>query len=602
MEMKLSDYVVECVRRAGVRHVFLVPGGGAMHLNDSLGKSELRLVHNLHEQASAIACEAYAKVTDGLGAAFVTTGPGGTNAVTGVAGAWLDSTPTVFVSGQVKRADLKGNTGVRSVGAQEVDIVSIVKSITKYALTITEPESIRYHMEKALHLASSGRPGPVWIDVPLDVQAAKIDPETQRGFDPAELGAPPNRRELERQVAETIRLLEKSERPILLLGNGVRLGRGQREMRKVIGQLGIPVLLTWLGIDLLPDDHPLYAGRPGAVAPRGANFAVQNSDFLLSVGARLDRVLTGYSHENFARAARKAVVDIDPAELGKLYAMKVDVSIQADAREFLVEVSRQWEGRKQHACEPWKTRIADWRTRYPIVQREHLERTGRVSVYALADLLSDELQSSDVIVSGSSGAGIETFLHAYRVRDGQRILHTTALGAMGFGVPMAVGAAAATGRRTVVVDGDGGFQFNVQELETIARLKLPIKFFVLDNLGYSSIRTSQKNYFNRPVGADSTSGLTLPDVTRLAGAYGLASRRIDDQRELRTILREVLAADGPVVCNVAVIPDEDRLPRISSRPTATGSMVSTPLEDLFPYLPRDEFRANMIIPPLEQGT
>ena len=249
MEMKLSDYVVECVRRAGVRHVFLVPGGGAMHLNDSLGKSELRLVHNLHEQASAIACEAYAKVTDGLGAAFVTTGPGGTNAVTGVAGAWLDSTPTVFVSGQVKRADLKGNTGVRSVGAQEVDIVSIVKSITKYALTITEPESIRYHMEKALHLASSGRPGPVWIDVPLDVQAAKIDPETQRGFDPAELGAPANRRELERQVAETIRLLEKSERPILLLGNGVRLGRGQREMRKVIGQLGIPVLLTWLGID-----------------------------------------------------------------------------------------------------------------------------------------------------------------------------------------------------------------------------------------------------------------------------------------------------------------------------------------------------------------
>jgi acetolactate synthase-1/2/3 large subunit len=600
MQEKLSDFVVGCVRRAGVRHVFLVPGGGAMHLDDSLGNSGLGLVHNLHEQASAIACEAYAKVTGELGAAFVTSGPGGTNAVTGVAGAWLDSTPCVFVSGQAKRADLKGDTGVRSMGVQEVDIVSIVRPVTKYAVTITEPESIRFHMEKALHLASSGRPGPVWIDIPLDVQGSRVDVATQRGFDPNEPATPDRSEELRQQVADAVRLLEVAERPVLLVGNGVRLARGEQALGRILEQLGIPVLLTWLAIDLLGDDHPLFFGRPGAVAPRGANFAVQNADCLFSVGARLDRVLTGYSHENFARGARKIVVDVDPAELDKL-GMRVDVRVCADARDFLVELSRQWEGRPRVACEPWKKRCRDWRARYPIVLPEHRARTGRTSVYALADVLSEESASTDIIVSGSSGAGIETFLHAYRVRAGQRILHTTALGAMGFAIPMAVGAAVATGRRTIVVDGDGGFQFNVQELETVRRLGLPIKFFVLDNEGYSSIRTSQKGYFGRLVGADASSGLTLPDVTRVAAAYGLAAARIDDQRDLRGRVREVLATDGPLVCNVAVIPDEDRLPRISSRPLPNGSMISTPLEDLFPYLPRDEFFANMIVAPLDQG-
>ena len=600
MLQKLSDYVVERVKGAGVRHVFLVPGGGAMHLNDALGRSDLTLVHNLHEQASAIAAEAYAKATDGLGAAFVTTGPGGTNAVTGLAGAWLDSTPCIFISGQVKRADMKGDSGVRSVGAQEVDIVSVVRSLTKYAVTVTEPESIRRHLDEALHLATTGRPGPVWIDIPLDVQGSQIDPETLAAFTPpAETGASSGA-SLSEQVAATFRLLEKAERPVLLVGHGVRLARGQEELHRVLDLLGIPVLLTWLAIDLLGDDHPLYCGRPGAVAPRGANFTVQNSDCLVSVGARLDRVLTGYSHPNFARAASKVVVDIDPAEIAKM-GFPIDVPVCADARDFLRELVRQWGARPRLACGPWLARCQEWRTRYPIILPEHLERTGRSSVYALADVLSEELTGSDLIVSGSSGAGIETFLHAFRVRTGQRILHTTALGAMGFGIPMAVGAAVATGRRTVVVDGDGGFQFNIQELETVARLGLPIKFFVLDNEGYSSIRTSQKNHFGRLVGADATSGLTLPDVTRIAGAYGLKSSRIDDQRDLRAGVRAALASPGALVCNVAVIPDEDRLPRIASRPLPNGSMVSTPLEDLYPYLPREEFLANMSIPPLEPG-
>ena len=294
------------------------------------------------------------------------------------------------------------------------------------------------------------------------------------------------------------------------------------------------------------------------------------------------------------------VVDIDPAELGKLE-MPIDVPVAADAREFLAELSRQWGDRAPVACEPWKQRCHQWRVRYPIVLPEHRERTGRTSVYALADVLSDELTGSDIIVSGSSGAGIETFLHAFRVRSGQRILHTTALGAMGFAIPSAIAASVATGRRVVVVDGDGGFQFNIQELQTVARLRLPIKFFVLDNDGYSSIRTSQSGYFGRLVGADGSSGLTLPDVTRVAAAYDLPSRRIDDQRRLREGVCEVLAVEGPVVCNVAVVRDEDRLPRIASRPLPGGGMVSTPLEDLFPYLPRAEFLENMTVAPLEES-
>ena len=299
--IKLSDYVMERIADTGVKHVFLVPGGAAMHLNDSLGKSErLQFVAQLHEQACAIACEAYSKVTDNFGAALVTAGPGGTNAITGVAGAWLDSTPCLFVSGQVKRADLKRETGVRQMGVQELDLPALVASITKYAVTVLEPAEIRFHLEKAVYLARTGRPGPVWIEIPLDVQAAMIEPETLLGFEPprepASGSVPPE------LVARAVTILESSRRPVFLAGNGIRLARAQPEFRRLADRLGIPVLTTWLGIDLIPDDHPLFIGRPGAVAPRGANFAVQNADALLAVGARLDLVLTGYARAGFAPA------------------------------------------------------------------------------------------------------------------------------------------------------------------------------------------------------------------------------------------------------------------------------------------------------------
>ena len=598
MEIKLSDYVFRRIAEEGVRHVFMVPGGGAMHLNDSLGRSGLAYVCNLHEQASAIAAENYAKATGGLGVALVTCGPGGTNALTGVAGAWLDSTPCLFLSGQVKRADLASSRGVRSFGVQELDIVSMVRPITKYAATVTEPATIREHLDRALYEARSGRPGPVWLDIPLDVQAASVAPETQSKFETPATGAAPD---LELLVRQTIRILNESERPVILAGNGIRLAHAEDVFDEVATLLDVPLLTTWLAIDFLPDADPRFIGRPGAVAPRGPNFALQNADFLLSVGARLDLILTGYAHERFARAARKVVVDVDPAELRKM-GFPVDVPVAADAGDFLRELLRQKAALRTRDRSAWWSRCRDWRRRYPVVLPEHLDRTGPVSVYALSDALSDLLDEGDVIVSGSSGAGIETFLLALRVKARQRVFHTTALGAMGYGIPAAIGACLGSGsRRTVVVDGDGGFQLNIQELETVARLKLPITFFVLDNNGYASIRASQQNHFGRLTGADATSGLTLPDVEAVARAYGLATARIDDQADLRRALVEILGKCGPLVCRVRVLPDEDRTPRIASKLRPDGSMVSTPLEDLYPYLSREEFRSNMIVPTLDES-
>ena len=603
---KLSDYVVRFIADLGVRHVFMLTGGGAMHLNDSIGACErIEFVCNLHEQAAAMAAETYGKVTGDVGVCMVTTGPGGTNAVTGVAGAWLDSTPALFVSGQVKRADLKGDSGVRQVGVQEVDIISIVSPITKYAVTVLEPSSIRYHLEKAVHLARHGRPGPVWIDIPLDVQGASIDSAQLAGFDPTELAesaengghAAPA---LAEQVARTIALLNDAERPVLLIGNGVRLARAERQLYEAVEALGIPVLSTWLAHDLIEEADPLYVGRPGPVAPRGANFALQNSDFMLAIGARLDLVVTGYAPGNFARAARKVMVDVDPAELRKM-GDSIHVPVLADASAFLAELLRQRDAIRPRERSAWLARCRAWKTKYPVVLQEYRDLPDRVSTYVLADVLSDVTRAEDLIVSGSSGAGIEVFLLAYRVRAGQRVLLTTALGAMGYGLPASIGACLAGGRRrTVCVDGDGGLQLNIQELETIRRLALPIKLFVLSNEGYASIRTSQQRYFGRLTGADVSSGVTLPPLQKVVEAYGLTYSRIENQCDLAAQVERVLDFPGPIVCEVMTPVDEPRAPSLASMKRQDGSMVSKPLEDLWPFLDREEFLSNMLIPALPE--
>jgi acetolactate synthase-1/2/3 large subunit len=605
--MRLSDYVVAFIARQGVKHVFLVTGGGAMYLNDSLARAEaIEPVCNAHEQASAIAAEAYAKATGHLGVAMVTTGPGGTNAVTGVAGAWLDSTPTLFVSGQVKRSDRMFDAqgqprGMRQLGVQEVDIVAIVRPITKYAVTVLDPRDIRYHLEKAVFLARSGRPGPVWIDLPLDVQSAPIeDADSLRGFDPAELGPAPGIEGLRAQVAAVAAAFARAERPLIFVGNGVRLARAEAAFQRLRETLRVPVAATWCAADLVPSDDPLFVGRPGAVAARGANFALQNCDFLLGLGLRLDFAITGYAPERLARAAHKVLVDIDPAELAKL-SPYIDQPIVADAGAFLDELLRQTEAIAPRDRSAWADRCATWKTRYPVVTDAH--RAGRpVSIYRLAEVIGSVTAPEDLLVSGSSGSGIEIFLLACPTRTGQRIYHTAGLGSMGFALPSAIAVCLAAGRRrTVCVDGDGGFQFNIQELETVARLRLPIKFFVLNNNGYASIRASQRNWFGQArIGCDAQTGLTIPDLSRIASAYGLQSAAIDDQLDLPAAVRAVLETEGPVVCDVRVIPEESREPRLASMQRADGSLVSKPLEDLFPFLDRAEFLANMIIDPLPE--
>ncbi|MFY9781558.1 MAG: thiamine pyrophosphate-binding protein [Candidatus Baltobacteraceae bacterium] len=598
---KLSDYVIRFVAEGGVKHVFLVPGGGAMHLNESLSRcSEIEPVCNSHEQASAIAAEAYAKATNNIGVALVTTGPGGTNAVTGVAGAWLDSTPCLFISGQVKRSDRMFDAagrplGMRQLGVQEVDIVSIVRPITKYAVTVVDPLSIRYHLEKAVHLARSGRPGPVWIDIPLDVQAYPLgDVDELPGFEPSAALHTRNCTALASEIDAVVEAFNRCERPLVFAGNGIRLAHAESEFRELVAALASPVAATWCAADLVSSEDPLFVGRPGTLASRGANFALQNCDFLLSIGARLDFAITGYAPEKLARGAHKVVVDVDPSELRKL-APHVQAPIVADAGAFvrgLVARRSEFAAKERRT---WNERCAEWKTRYPVVTDEH-RRPGGVSVYHLAEVLGRETEPHDLMVSGSSGSGIEVFLFACPTRTGQRIYHTAGLGAMGFGLPASIGVCLAGGRqRTICVDGDGGFQFNIQELETVRRLQLPIKFFVLNNDGYASIRASQTSFFGAArIGCDARTGLTTPDISRVAAAYGLQTAVIEDQDDLAGAVRRVLETTGPVVCDVRCLPDEARAPRMTSVQLPDGSFVSKPLEDLFPFLDRDELRSNMI--------
>lgn len=600
--IKLSDYVFEFVADLGVKHVFMLPGGGCMHLVDSLGRSK-RLGYTcfLHEQGAAIAAEAYGQYTNLPGVALVTTGPGGTNAVTAVASAWLDSTPMIVISGQVKRADLKGDRGVRQMGFQEIDVVSMAQPITKYAVTVMDPARIRFEIEKCAKLATTGRPGPVWIDIPLDIQGAAIDLAELEGYAPA--GDEASVRTADpSQVAKAIELLNRAERPALLVGNGVRLANATGDFDEALRVLDIPVLATWKAIDLIEDAHPRYAGRPGSIGQRGANFTQQNSDFLLVLGARLDLGQTGYEHKSFARAAHKVVVDIDPAEIKKLD-MTIDVPVVADAGSFLRELLRQRDKIVARDRAPWLERCRAWRDAYPVVQPEYFRDQGGVNHYVLLDVLSEAVTERDVFVPGSSGACSEATMQALRVKRGMRVFNSEGLGPMGFGISAAIGGCIASGgRRTLCVDGDGGFVMNIQELETLRRLHLPVKIFVLDNKGYASIRSTQNRYFGgNLVASGESSGLTLPNVTRVAQAFGLRTVQISDASHVHERVAQALSGDDPVIVEVTVPPTQETRPRLMSRQRADGSFVSKPLEDLYPFLDREEFRRNMLIPVLDDG-
>lgn len=598
--MKLSDYVIQYLERLSIPHMFMLPGGGAMHLNDSLGRSgRIQYVACLHEQACAIAAEAYARVTGGPGLLMVTTGPGGTNALTGVAAAYIESTPMIVISGQVKMADQIRGQGIRQQGMQELDIISIVDSVTKYAAMVTDPMSIRLHLDRAVYEAVSGRKGPVWLDIPLDIQATQIDEDKLVGWEPEEISASEKARQeslLERQVFQVIERLNQSARPVLLAGGGIRLADGIDVFRQLADELSIPILTTWNGIDLIEEDHPLFFGRPGGMGQRYANFVQQNSDFFLSIGARMNLLQTGYNFDGFARAAYKVMVDIDENELHKIN-VRPDLAICADARLFMERLLLHKDKIRKRDDSKWIAYAKGMKRKYPIVTKEAWEQAELVNTYALLDVIAEQMQPEDIYVSGSSGTCIDVSMQAFRVKKGQRVFSTKGLASMGFGVPATIGAClAGGGRRTVCVNGDGGFQMNIQELETIRRLNLPIKIFVLNNQGYAQIHATQKNVFGgHYVACDEGSSLTLSPISDVAGAYRLRTVRIEKNHELKEKVREVLECDGPVICEVMVPIELSAFPKQVSYKREDGQMESLPLEYMNPMLPEEEMRENMWI-------
>ncbi|WP_278412621.1 thiamine pyrophosphate-binding protein [Stutzerimonas kunmingensis] len=589
--MRVADYIMSRLADLGIRHVYFLPGGGAMHLNDALGRHpDLEPVLCLHEQAAGIAAEAAGKLSGGPSACMTTCGPGATNAVTAVLGAWLDSTPVFFISGQVKSADLKASTGLRMLGVQEADIVSIVAPITKRAVTLTDPQAVAEVFDELEQAALSGRRGPVWLDVPLDVQAAQVEPEKLRRAKPV---AVPAGVELAEPVARTLELLRSAKRPGIIAGSGIRMAGAVETFHRLVERAGVPIMPTWLAMDLIEDDHPLFGGRPGSIAPRWANFALQNCDLLIVLGSRLDMALTAYNHAHFAPYAKKVVVDIDAAEIAKLQ-MPIEVSVVADVKPFIEALYATVAATPLPDFADWRARIAAWRERYPLLQPEHADDSQGVSMYHFTDRLSHLLKEGDVIAPGSSGFASELFLLNLRLKKGQRCFHNRGTGSMGFGIPSAIGACLASGRKqTICVEGDGGVQLNIQELATLASQNLPVKCFVINNQGYASIRASQSTHFKLLVGADASSGLKLPELGQLASAYGVGYARIEAHQGLDERLLEVLDRDGPIICEVLVQAEEPRVPRVMTRIDENGKPVTSVLEDLYPFLSREELAEQM---------
>ena len=505
--MKVAEYVASFLQNKGIKDIFMLSGGFCLPLVDAIADSKINYVCNLHEQAAAICAEAHAQYTNLPGVCVVTAGPGGTNALTGVTSAWLDSIPMIILSGQVQSRDIKGVRKVRQIGFQEVDIVNLVKSITKCAVTVKDAKDIKCVMESAWHEATTGRPGPVWVDIPLDIQSSQVEVENLRPF-VAETKKDKSV-DLQKEVTRFYKLLNLAKRPVILVGNGVRLANAKEKFIKLARNLDIPVLTTWKSMDFLDEQDPLYVGRPGLIGQRGANFSQQNSDLFISIGARLDYGQTAFNHKNFARKAKKIIVDIDQSEIDKMD-FEIEAEINFDAGEFIDEALKQ-RHLKQKSFSDWSNTCKNWHKKYPVILQEYWNQKEHVNNYVLVDALSQVMKPTDLLVPGSSGACSEVTMQAFNVKKGMRIFNSEGLGSMGFGVPAAIGGCVASNRaRTVCIDGDGGFIMNVQELETVRRLNLPIKYFVLNNGGYVSIRNSQDKHFEKHVASSEESGVTLP--------------------------------------------------------------------------------------------
>ena len=597
--VKISDYLAQrLVRKHGVSRVFMITGGGAMHLNDAIGRTpglDYCCMH--HEQACAIAAEGYARASGRLGVVNVTTGPGGTNTLTGVLGQWTDSVPVLYLSGQIKQSNslhAQPQLRLRQLGDQECDITRVVGPVTKFAETLRDPLDARRLLDKAVHLATSGRPGPVWLDIPMDLQGALIDPAELRDYDPGEDPVPSDP---PAKISRVLDLLRGSQRPVLVAGHGIRLARAIPDLLRLAERLGIPVLGTFNGMDLLPSAHPQFIGRIGTLGGRAGNFALQNADLLISVGSRNNTRQVSYNPEFFARAAKKVVVDIDGQELLKSTVVP-DLPVVMDAGVFLRGLLDGLGAAPPPDYGPWLAWCQERKRRYPVLPPEGAD-PGRMDPYRFADSLTRAMAGDAVLVGGDGTASVAPF-QAGQVRGTQRFIWNSGCASMGYDLPAAIGACFGTGQGPVLcLAGDGSAMMNLQELETMVHHQLPIKVFLLNNGGYISIRQTQNAYFEgRLTGVDPSSGVGLPDFRRLAEAFGMRTALIESPHGMDAALAAVLAAPGPLLCEVRLPHDYLFEPKLSSAKLPDGRMVSKPLEDLSPLLDREEFLGNMLIPPL----
>jgi acetolactate synthase-1/2/3 large subunit len=587
----LSDYVIRFLAENGIRDLFLVSGGAIMHLLDAVGRnSDLRYYCNYHEQACVASAEGYARIRNAVGACLVTGGPGTANAISALPAAWVDSVPLMVICGNVRQELIADPSKLRQIGPQETNLLAMARPVAKYVRSVRDPESIRYELEYAYALAGSGRPGPVLLEIPLDVQGAQIVPERLRAYQ-----APPNgqdQRELAAQAAQVIQSVRAAKRPILVVGNGIHRAHALGLLRSLLDVLCIPVVLPVTGKDLLEEDHPMNIGVFGTAGQRRANFAIQNSDCLLAIGAGLNMVKIGFDVKGFAPKALKIIVDIDEGQL-KYQVVRPHQGVLADAAEFLGEMLNQLRCSPYAAPARWLSACASWKSRYPLIVPEYLSDPAHVNSYVFWDRLADLIDPATTIVTGNA-LDTTSYFQAYRVPRGQRTINS-GWGSMGWCLPLAIGACIGQGLRPLVcVTGDGSFQFNSHELLTISRYRLPIRVFVLNNQGYSNIRATQETFFEgRYVGSDCASGVMNPDFCQLAAAYGLAYFRIENNDALESGIGKALAGPAPALIEVNLSPEQRIFPKASAFRRPDGSFESRPLEDMAPFLPREEVWENM---------
>mgnify|MGYP000011646115 CR=1 FL=1 len=589
--MRVADFVIKFLEDKKIDTVFTVSGGGSIFLCDALYKSKkLKYVSCHHEQAVSFATESFSRVKNKPGAAIITTGPGGTNCTTGVACCWIDSVPSIFISGQVYLNQTIGNTGLRQVGVQEFDIVNMVKSSTKYAVIVKDPNLIKYHLEKAYFLSTEGRPGPVWIDIPANIQNAKIDVAKLIGF--KEKKKIINYKHLNKKIREIARILLKSKRPMLHLGQGVKISQGEKYLRKIINDYKIPFALTWNASDLIESSHKSYIGRPGAFAERGTNFIVQNSDFYLAIGTRLPFMVTGYNSGDFARNAKKIMVDIDDKELANTN-VKLDKKICCDAKYFLKTFLKSLP-KKFNPSKDWLLYCKNIRKKYPIVLDEFKSQKKYINSYDFIDSLSDVLKNDDIVVTDMGLSFVGTH-QAFKVKKGQKLFTNSGHAPMGWGLPAAIGASFASKKKIICLTGEGGLQMNIQEFATIMHHKLPIKTFIYNNGGYLTIKqTQQLGFQNRIMGSTAETGLSFPNYKKIAQSHNISYVKLKNNTNLKKNIKKILKNNKPVICELIMDNEQEQMPKAINKRLPNGKSEATKFEDMYPFLPFDEIQKNMI--------